>query len=152
MFQLREINQMEREMCQYLDWELNIEPSTPKEFEAMVRKDFAGPGPYPTYVLQTISKLAATFTDPFPVIASNSGTSPIHVRTSLAQDYTPHMSSKQSQNSQQRPLIPSPQSPPTRVRVQSHHSALVKHLRQNQPLPRQYPQTPKSIPHTPHHA
>ncbi|KIM77572.1 hypothetical protein PILCRDRAFT_795916, partial [Piloderma croceum F 1598] len=26
----------------------------------MVRKDFAGPGPYPMCVLQTISKLAAT--------------------------------------------------------------------------------------------
>jgi hypothetical protein len=33
MFRLREINQMEREMCQYLDWELNVEPSTLKEFE-----------------------------------------------------------------------------------------------------------------------
>ena len=33
MFQLREINQMEQEMCQYLDWELNIEPSTLKELE-----------------------------------------------------------------------------------------------------------------------
>ncbi|KIO13908.1 hypothetical protein M404DRAFT_449953 [Pisolithus tinctorius Marx 270] len=28
MFQLREINQMEREMCQYLEWELNVDPST----------------------------------------------------------------------------------------------------------------------------
>jgi len=77
MFQLREVNQMEREMCQYLDWELNVEPSTLKEFEAMVRKDFAGPGPYPTYVLQTISKLAATSTNPFPAIAPNTSTSPI---------------------------------------------------------------------------
>ena len=77
MFQLREINQMEREMCQYLDWELNVEPSTLKEFEDMVRKDFAGPGPYPTYVLQTISKLAATSTNPFPAIAPNTSTSPI---------------------------------------------------------------------------
>jgi hypothetical protein len=37
MFQLqelREINQMEWEMCQYLDWELNIEPSMLKEFKA----------------------------------------------------------------------------------------------------------------------
>ncbi|KAI6113417.1 hypothetical protein EDD16DRAFT_1803477, partial [Pisolithus croceorrhizus] len=24
MFQLQEINQMEREMCQYLEWELNV--------------------------------------------------------------------------------------------------------------------------------
>ena len=46
MLQLREINQMEREMCQYLDWELSVEPGTLKEFEDMVRKDFAGPGPY----------------------------------------------------------------------------------------------------------
>ena len=38
---------------QYLDWELNVEPS---KFEEMVRNDFAGPGLYPTYVLQTISK------------------------------------------------------------------------------------------------
>ena len=74
MFQLREINQMEREMCQYLDWELNIEPGTLKEFEDMVRKDFAGPGPYPTYVLQTI---AATSTNPFPAVAPNNSTSPI---------------------------------------------------------------------------
>jgi hypothetical protein len=77
MFQLREINQMEREMCQYLDWELNVEPSTLKEFEDMVRKDFAGPGPYPTYILQTISKLAATSANPFPAIAPNTSTSPI---------------------------------------------------------------------------
>ena len=36
---------------------LDVEPATLKEFEVMVRKDFAGPGPYPTNVLQTISKL-----------------------------------------------------------------------------------------------
>jgi len=33
MFQLRGINQMEREMCQYLEWELNVDPATLKEFE-----------------------------------------------------------------------------------------------------------------------
>jgi len=75
MFQLREVNQMEREMCQYLDWELNVEPSTLKEFEEMVRKDFAGPGPYPTYVLQTISKLASVSTT--STIVPNTSTSPI---------------------------------------------------------------------------
>ena len=53
MFQLREISKMEREICQCLDWELNVEPGTLKGFEDMVHKDFAGPGPYPTYVLQT---------------------------------------------------------------------------------------------------
>ncbi|KAH7903776.1 hypothetical protein BJ138DRAFT_1107396 [Hygrophoropsis aurantiaca] len=35
MFQLREINQMERGMRQYLEWELNVEPATLKEFEDM---------------------------------------------------------------------------------------------------------------------
>ena len=46
MFALREINQMEREMCSYLEWQLNVEPSALKEFESMVRKDFKGPGSY----------------------------------------------------------------------------------------------------------
>jgi hypothetical protein len=77
VFHLREVSQMEQEMCRYLDWELNIELSTLKEFEDMVHKDLAGPGPYPTYVLQTISKLAATSTNPFPAAAPNTSTSPI---------------------------------------------------------------------------
>lgn len=50
MFQLREINQMEREMIQWLDWELNVESGALKELEDMVRKYFAGLGPSPTYV------------------------------------------------------------------------------------------------------
>ncbi|KAH0831829.1 hypothetical protein J3R83DRAFT_12678 [Lanmaoa asiatica] len=33
IFQLSEINQMEREMCQYLEWELNVDPVTLREFE-----------------------------------------------------------------------------------------------------------------------
>ncbi|EGO00719.1 hypothetical protein SERLA73DRAFT_178625 [Serpula lacrymans var. lacrymans S7.3] len=76
MFQLREINQMEREMCQYLDWELNVDPVTLKEFEEMVRKDFAGPGPYPTYILPPSSKTSPPSTsNPFP--PANTSTSPI---------------------------------------------------------------------------
>ena len=51
MFALREINQMEREMCSYLEWQLNIEPSALKEFEQKVRRDFKGFGPYPTNLL-----------------------------------------------------------------------------------------------------
>ena len=30
---LREINEMERKICQYLEWELNVDPVTLKEFE-----------------------------------------------------------------------------------------------------------------------
>src|SRR5882762_11152189 len=51
MFALREINQMEREMCSYLEWQLNVDPSTLRDFEAQVRRDFAGPGPYSPIVL-----------------------------------------------------------------------------------------------------
>ena len=42
----QEINQMEREMCSYLEWQLNVELSALKELESMVRKDFKGLGPY----------------------------------------------------------------------------------------------------------
>jgi len=45
MFQLQEINWMEHKMCPYLDWKLNVDPPTLKEFEDMVYKDFAGPKP-----------------------------------------------------------------------------------------------------------
>ena len=77
IFQLREINQMEREIRQYPVCELNVEPSTLKEFEAMICMDFAGPGSCSTYALTTISKLAATSTIPFPAISPNTSTSPI---------------------------------------------------------------------------
>jgi hypothetical protein len=46
MFALQEINQMEDEMCNYLDWQLNIEPSALKEFETMVYRDFRELSPY----------------------------------------------------------------------------------------------------------
>jgi len=51
MFALREINQMEREMCSYLEWQLNVDPSTLRDFSNRVQQDFAGPGPYPPMVL-----------------------------------------------------------------------------------------------------
>ena len=74
MFQLREINQMEREMCQYLEWELNVDPITLREFEEMIRKDFVGPGPYPTYILPSTKKSTPPPTaNPF---ASPSNTTP----------------------------------------------------------------------------
>ncbi|KII95653.1 hypothetical protein PLICRDRAFT_170276 [Plicaturopsis crispa FD-325 SS-3] len=79
MFALREINQMEREMCNYLEWELNVEPDCLKEFTEMVCVDFAGPGPYPTYALTKASssnavKITATLA---PEVPSGTSTSPI---------------------------------------------------------------------------
>jgi hypothetical protein len=75
MFQLREINQMEREMCQYLEWELNVDPVTLHEFEEMIRKDFVGPGPYPTYILPSTKKTTPPPTAN-PFASSSTGPSP----------------------------------------------------------------------------
>ena len=38
-------------MCASMVWELAMDRATLKEFEDMVRKDFAGIGLYPTYIL-----------------------------------------------------------------------------------------------------
>ncbi|KAH9834019.1 cyclin-like protein [Rhodofomes roseus] len=83
MFALREVNQMEREMCSYLEWQLNIEPGALKEFEAKVRRDFKGQGPYPTYVLPTPAPTPVPSTTPYgatstatPSFAARPSTSP----------------------------------------------------------------------------
>ena len=60
-------------MCQ----ELNVELSMLMEFEDIVCKDFAGPGTYPTCILQNISRLTVTSTNTFPAITPNTNTSPI---------------------------------------------------------------------------
>ena len=83
MFLLRELNQMEREMCSYLEWQLNIEPEALKEFEAKVRRDFKGQGPYPTYVLPSPAPTPVPSTTPYgvpsnstPSFAARPSTSP----------------------------------------------------------------------------
>ncbi|KAI0368959.1 cyclin-like protein [Pilatotrama ljubarskyi] len=75
MFALREINQMEREMCSYLEWQLNIDPSALQEFEQKVRRDFKGPGPYPTYVVSSPAPSPVPSTTPYAAQA-NGGNAP----------------------------------------------------------------------------
>ena len=66
MFQLREINQMEKEMCQYLEWELNVDPGTLKEFEEMVRR-LPGHWPIPDLHPPVDKEVdAAALCDPLP--------------------------------------------------------------------------------------
>ncbi|KAF7321529.1 Alternative cyclin Pcl12 [Mycena kentingensis (nom. inval.)] len=82
MFSLREINQMEREMCNYLDWELTVDNPILSNFEAMVQRDFPpnSKGPYPTYSLHQVSKRvakAAASASNTPIPEPNSTTSPI---------------------------------------------------------------------------
>ncbi|GJE91416.1 hypothetical protein PsYK624_075660 [Phanerochaete sordida] len=69
MFALREINQMEREMCSYLEWQLNVEPTTLAEFEKSVRRDFKGPGPYPTYAIPSPAPSPMPSTTPYTTAA-----------------------------------------------------------------------------------
>ncbi|KAJ7865898.1 hypothetical protein B0H14DRAFT_3442703 [Mycena olivaceomarginata] len=82
MFTLREINQMEREMCNYLDWELNVDDPILANFEAMVQRDFPpnSKGPYPMYSLHMVSKRAAkaaVSTSATPIPEPDSATSSI---------------------------------------------------------------------------
>lgn len=72
MFALREINQMEREMCSYLEWQLNVEPQQLRDFELKVRRDFKGPGPYPNYALPSPAP------SPMPSTTPYGTTAPLH--------------------------------------------------------------------------
>ncbi|TCD64563.1 hypothetical protein EIP91_003921 [Steccherinum ochraceum] len=65
MFALREINQMEREMCSYLEWQLNVDPAQLADFEVKVRRDFKGQGPYPTYSLPSPAPSPMPSTTPY---------------------------------------------------------------------------------------
>ncbi|CAK5281666.1 unnamed protein product [Mycena citricolor] len=82
MFTLREINQMEREMCNYLDWELTVDEPILSQFQNLVQTDFAAgaKGPYPTYSLHQVSKRAAKAAatpSATPIPDPNTTTSPI---------------------------------------------------------------------------
>jgi hypothetical protein len=60
MFTLREVNQMEREMCNYLDWELTVDDPILTNFEVAVKNDFRESKPsYPNYPTTFVSKRAA---------------------------------------------------------------------------------------------
>ncbi|KAI4520920.1 hypothetical protein K523DRAFT_285322 [Schizophyllum commune Tattone D] len=81
LFNLREINQMEREMCGYLDWELVVDGEILQWFEERVRKDFGQhQESYPNYRLMEVSRRARKFaasTSSTPVPEPNHSQSPI---------------------------------------------------------------------------
>jgi hypothetical protein len=57
MFSLREVNQMEREMCNYLEWELTVDEPILVNFESKVTVDFASTQDhYSSYLLLMVSK------------------------------------------------------------------------------------------------
>ena len=80
-FTLREINQMEREMCGYLDWEINVDNEILSKFESALLRDFGvDREEYPNYPNEMVSRRAAkaaASTSNTPVPEPNSTTSPV---------------------------------------------------------------------------
>lgn len=80
MFSLREVNQMEREMCGYLDWEIVVDNETLTSFEGAIRRDFSSDrDSYPSYPNVMVSRKAALVasTTNSPVPEPSSSTSPV---------------------------------------------------------------------------
>ncbi|KAG2109904.1 uncharacterized protein F5147DRAFT_772752 [Suillus discolor] len=59
-FQPHKTSQTEHEMCQYLEWELNVDPVTFREFEDMVKKYLTTPPPTTNPFLPPPATLAPT--------------------------------------------------------------------------------------------
>ena len=89
MFSLREINQMEREMCSYLKWVLNVKPEELSEFEAEVKRDYGVGGAKAPAPISTSPVRSATIT-PIPFVAP-ARVAPIVVRAAAmtAPAYSP---------------------------------------------------------------
>ncbi|KAL9712029.1 hypothetical protein Ac2012v2_005105 [Leucoagaricus gongylophorus] len=115
MFSLREVNQMEREMCGYLDWEITVDNETLSKFESTVLQDFSvDREQYPNYSNIMVSRRAAraaASTSNTPMPQPNSTTSPV---PGFAQRKSP----SKSQPSQS-------QSPPTTATTSSSSASWV---------------------------
>lgn len=79
LFSLKEINQMEREMCGYLEWSLNVPPQELESFTNMVKSEFG----HSSMVEKTVPVPAFPVPVPVPAIASlHDRSHPIRIMTS----------------------------------------------------------------------
>lgn len=62
LFKLRELNQMEREMCRYLEWQLNVDAKALEDFKQDICTAFSGLSPYPS--IRIPRPVPSPFTDP----------------------------------------------------------------------------------------
>lgn len=62
LFELRELNQMEREMCRYLEWQLNVDAKALEDFKQEICTAFSGFSPYPS--IQIPRPVPSPFADP----------------------------------------------------------------------------------------
>ncbi|KAG8843605.1 hypothetical protein FRB91_003248 [Serendipita sp. 411] len=95
LYTLKEVNQMEREMCSYLEWILHVEAAELEAFTQRVKKEYGaecGPNPpqwVSTPAVPTSSSSSSTVVAPLvsPVESSSAATRPTVVPTAPAQSY-----------------------------------------------------------------
>lgn len=135
VFELREINEMEREMCGYLEWQFKFDPVILGEFEHNVRSFFSGPGPYPPvylsyFVPSLFSSFKASLSDTPPssrVRPSTSQRAPVV----FAPDFVTPSTAPLASNT--RPVVPSPSTFPKGLNSPTAQSDL--RVGHNSPLP-----------------
>lgn len=136
MFALREINQMEREMCSYLEWQLNVDPAELREFEARVRRDFKGNGPYPPYALSAPAPSPMPSTTPYaqnapqPTFVTGRIASAVQAAQAQSQAQPSHLAAQPGKPSRsgsmshpEQAYITPPHSPDTPETPEASHSA-----------------------------
>ena len=123
MSSLREINQMEREMCYYLKWILNVKPEELSEFESEVERDCSvdetkAPAPLSTSPVPSSSATTALapFIAPAPVARIV-----VHATTTTASAYSPDSTDSSppspSHSDGPSPTSSDPRTPPTSSRT-----------------------------------
>lgn len=131
MFALKEINQMEREMCGYLEWNLNVGGDEVLDFEARIRAEHG-----PNAVMAPKAASSASSLD-LPPVASSSSSSPAVAHGYPSPETTPdptrpirpvpsayrHKPSASLSSRQQQQAFPSPPHSPE----QHHHYLSAAH-------------------------
>ncbi|KAG9219383.1 hypothetical protein CCMSSC00406_0001793 [Pleurotus cornucopiae] len=121
MFTLRAINQMEREMCSYLDWELTVDNPILANFETMAKRDFRGPASTSN---TPIPPPHTTTTSPIPVFGQQqqqrqqqqaSPPKPAYINTNVT-----HSSPDTPSSSYSRSSTPASEALPTPPNRESH--------------------------------
>jgi len=127
MFSLREINQMEREMCSYLEWVLNVKPEELADFEAEVKRDYGVAGKT-TPIVSTGPQSGPHSAAPSPIRATSTvaaGAPPLsRAPTVNVPEYSPGSTPPSPSHSDgSSPASSEPRTPPT-PDVPDHPSAV----------------------------
>lgn len=153
MFALKEINQMEREMCGYLEWSLNVEGQEVADFESRIRQEFSpkpvvaassssasacGPAPVPHLSSHGSSAYPSPETTPDP--NGNGASSRAYPERPIRPVPSPHRPSRVgavAKPTAASAYISPPLSPTSRPSYHSSHSHYLRptHLSPNDSMP-----------------